>query len=100
MIGVLELHIKMTATSEAAIFSRILEPEKPMLSPDAARSILALDFTPSDRQRMNALAAKARAGTLTAEENEELDNYLRVGDLLAIMQSKARRSLQKDNSSP
>jgi hypothetical protein len=47
---------------------------------------------------MNALAAKARAGTLTNEENEELENYLRVGDLIAIMQSKARRSLPNDNS--
>jgi hypothetical protein len=84
----------MTTNSEAAIFRRVLEPEKPMLSPDAAHSILALDFTAEDRERMNALAAKAREGTLTSDEDEELENYLRVGDLLAIMQSKARRSLQ------
>ena len=83
----------MTTTSEAAIFSRVLEPEKPMLSDDAARSILALDFTQADRDRMNALAAKARTESLTGDENEELDNYLRMGDLLAIMQSKARRTL-------
>lgn len=89
----------MTATSEAAIFSRVLEPEKPMLSPDAARSILALDFTQADQERMNALATKARSGTLTKDENEELENYLRVGDLLAIMQSKARRSLSNGASS-
>jgi len=86
-----------TVTSEAAIFSRVLEPEKPMLSPDAARSILALDFTPEDREYMNALAAKARTGTLTRDEDETLENYLRVGDLLAIMQSKARRTLQDDS---
>ena len=89
----------MTITSEAAIFSRVLEPEKPMLSHDAARSILALDFTPADRERMDALAAKARSSTLTSEEDEELENYLRVGDLIAIMQSKARRTLQNHDSS-
>ena len=83
----------MTTTSEAAILSRVLEPDKPMLSHDAARSILALDFAPADRDRMNELSAKARAGTLTADEDEELENYIRVGDLLAIMQSKARRSI-------
>jgi len=88
----------MTSPSEAAIFSRVLEPEKPMISPDAARSILGLDFTAADRERMNALAAKARAGTLSKEEDEELENYLRVGDLLAIMQSKARRTLQNGDS--
>lgn len=31
-------------TSEAAILSRVLEPHKPTLSPQAARDILALDF--------------------------------------------------------
>jgi hypothetical protein len=49
---------------------------------------------------MNVLAAKARVGTLTGEENEELENFLRVGDLLAIMQSKARRSFQNGVSNP
>jgi hypothetical protein len=88
----------MNATSEAAIFGRVLEPEKPMLSADAARSIMALDFMQMDRERMNDLASKARAGILTNEENEELENYLRVGDLLAIMQSKARRTLQNEIS--
>jgi hypothetical protein len=81
-------------TSEAAIFSRVIEPEKAMLSPEAARSILALDFCPEDRQRMQELAAKARAGSLTTDEQEELDNCGRVGSLLGIMKSKARRSLE------
>jgi hypothetical protein len=90
----------MTTNSEAAIFSRVLEAENPTLSADAAKSILALDFTAADRDRMNALSAKAREGTLTAEENEELENFVRVGDLLAIMQSKARRSMQNGVSLP
>ncbi|MFO0807841.1 MAG: hypothetical protein U0746_04390 [Gemmataceae bacterium] len=90
----------MTTTSEAAIFSRVLEPEKPVMSPDVARLFLALDFPEADRTRMNTLAAKARKGALTAEENEELDNYIRVGDLLAIMQSKARRSIRTGVAHP
>ena len=88
----------MIANTEAAIFRRVLEPDKPMFSADATRSILALDFAPSDRERMNALAAKARSGALTPDEDEELCNYLLVGDLLAIMQSKARRALPNGNS--
>src|SRR5262245_25134970 len=80
-------------TSEAAIFSRVIEPENAMVSPEAARSILALDVCPAERQRMQELGVKARAGILTAEEQEELDNYGRVGSLLGIMKSKARRSL-------
>ena len=71
-----------------------------MLSEDAARSILRLDFTSADRERMNDLAAKAREGSLTSAENEELEHYLRLGDLLAILQSKARRSLPNRQPPP
>ena len=86
----------MTDTSEAAIFSRVFEPERPTLSPEAARSLLALDFSQADRKRMNALSAKARKGTLTAQEERALDNYINVNHLLTIIQSKARRSLGRN----
>jgi hypothetical protein len=81
-------------TSEVAILSRVLEPDKPTLSAMAARDILALDFRPADKERMRMLSAKARAGTLTPDEQVAIDNYERVGHLLNIMQSKARRSLK------
>ncbi len=81
-------------TSEVAILSRVLEPDKPSLSPQAARDILALDFGPADKDRMRQLSAKARDGTLTPDEQAAIDNYERVGHLLNIMQSKARRSLK------
>src|SRR5438105_3990113 len=90
----------MTDTSEAAIFSRVLEPGKPTLSPQAASSILQLDFSQADRRRMDSLSAKSRKGTLTSEENTELENYINVNHLLTIMQSKARRSLQNNLRSP
>jgi hypothetical protein len=47
---------------------------------------------------MDELAAKARAGTLQAEERAEAENYEHVGHLLALMQSKARRSLHRSDS--
>jgi hypothetical protein len=83
-----------TDTSEAAIFSRIFEPEKPTLSAEAASSLLKLDFNRQDRERMNQLSAKASEGSLTAEEDAELENFIHVNHLLTIIQSKARRSLQ------
>jgi hypothetical protein len=83
-----------TSTTEAEIFSRVFEPEKPNLSPAAARSILQLDFNAADRERMNALAEKARHGRLSPDEDQELNEFIRVGHLLAIMQSKARQSLK------
>lgn len=81
-------------TSEMAILRRIVDPEQPFLFPEAARAILRLDFHAADRTRMNQLAAKNRAGKLTPPEEQELNSYIRVGQMLGILQSKARRSLQ------
>jgi phage gp29-like protein len=43
---------------------------------------------------MRELLAKAKKGTLTANEEVEMDNYERVGHMLSLMKSKARRSLK------
>jgi hypothetical protein len=66
-----------------------------MISPEAARDVLGWDFDPADKERMRQLSAKARAGTLTAEEDAEAGRYELVGHLLNILQSKARRSLKR-----
>jgi hypothetical protein len=85
----------LTTTNEAVILRRAIEPNRPTLSAAAARSLLAIDFSPEDKDRMRELAAKARAGQLTADEQAEIDAYGRVGSLLSILKSKARRSLKQ-----
>jgi hypothetical protein len=86
-------------STEGAIWSRLLEPRKPALSPQAARFFLKLDFAREDKERMRKLAAKAREGTLTSTEREEIDAYGRVGSLLSIMKSKARKALKEISNS-
>jgi hypothetical protein len=81
-------------TSEVSILNRILRPDDPTFSPEGARDILSLGFSESDTQRMRELSARARAGTLTAEEDAEAGRYELLGHLLGILQSKARRSLR------
>lgn len=85
----------MHSAVEAAILGRVIDPETPSLVPDAARSILALDFQPEDQDRMRFLAAKASEGNLTPGEREEMESYNYVGHFLALLQSKARLSLKK-----
>ena len=80
--------------SEVSILNRILRPEDPTFSPEGAQDVLSLGFAESDQQRMRELSAKARAGTLTAEEDAEAGRYELLGHLLGILQSKARRSLK------
>jgi hypothetical protein len=44
---------------------------------------------------MNDLAEKARQGTLTDEERAQIESYERVGHMIGLLQSKARRSLKQ-----
>ena len=85
-------------TSEAAILSRVIRPDSGKWSRQAAESILEFDFPAADLRRMNALAAKAREGSLSAAQEAELDNYRDVGRLLELLQSKARLSLKRSPS--
>ena len=81
-------------TSEVAILNRVIDPDKPTFSPESARDILALDFTQDDKERMHQLSIKAQEGSLTPDEENAINNYERVGHLINILQSKARRSLK------
>lgn len=85
-------------TSEGAILSRILEPDQATLSVAAARAILDFGFTQADTERMRQLSAKAQEGTLNLGEQDEINNYERVGHFLSLMKSKARRSLKARGS--
>ncbi|HEV3260274.1 MAG TPA: hypothetical protein VG013_25695 [Gemmataceae bacterium] len=85
----------MPAGSEVAILSRIIEPDKPVFPPDIARLILQWEFPPADRQHMHELLEKAKAGTLTANEQAEADSYERVGHIISLLKAKARGSLQR-----
>jgi uncharacterized FlgJ-related protein len=56
---------------------------------------LRLKFEAIDQDRVNVLSSKAQEGLLSTNERAELEEYIRVGDLLAMLQSKARASLIK-----
>ena len=81
--------------SEAAIFGRVLANGRKALSPQLARHLLGLTFGEQDKARMHELAVGNQDGALSAEDKEELHHYIKVGHLLAILQSKARQVLKK-----
>jgi hypothetical protein len=80
--------------SEIAVLNRVLQAERPAYSPELAKEILSLDFSSADKYRMNQLAALAREGGLSAAEQAELDGFERVGHIINVLQSRARRSLK------
>jgi hypothetical protein len=85
----------MIATSEAAIFSRIIDADKPALPPSVARMILKWEFSGEDWSRMKLLIEKAEVGTLTRAERAQAENYERIGHFLSTLKSKARSSLKR-----
>ena len=77
-----------------AMLEQLAEMDARGMSPETARTYLQLGFRRSHRQRVDTLSDKAQRGALTPAEDQELDEFIRVGNLLAILQSKARQALK------
>jgi hypothetical protein len=84
----------MIENAESTILARVIAPDEPTLPAAVASELLKWGFPEADKQRMSELAAKARQGTLTAEEQAQTEGYERVSSFLGLVKSKARRSLQ------
>lgn len=89
-----------SAPSLAAIWQRVVRPDKPTFTPEAAREILKLDFDHEARRRISELSAKSGENALSDAEREELERYVEVNDVLILLQSKARFSLTKAGLKP
>jgi hypothetical protein len=83
-----------TENTEAGILARLIQSGQDEISRDAASYLLSWRFDDHDVSRMNELSELARLGALAAEDTTELDSYIHVSNLLAVLQSKARRALR------
>jgi hypothetical protein len=81
------------ATKPAALLGRILQPLGECLTRTSAKRILSLRAEPASRRRIQRLAAKCAAGTLTLEERAEYQLFVEVGDMVALLKAKARQRL-------
>lgn len=88
----------LTPKTEVDVWMGILHPDKD-LSPSVASAILRLSFPKNDISRMRELSAKARAGTLTPEEETAMESFERAGSTLSILKSKARQILKRSRRS-
>jgi hypothetical protein len=79
--------------SEITIFARLLENGSGRLTEDLAHYFLHIGFNERDKARMHELAVRNQEDALTPAEREELIAFGKVGDLLSILKSKARRTL-------
>jgi len=84
-----------SASHEADILRRVVDPHRAGWSREASEAILALALPKRDANRASTLARKACAGSLSAVEASELEDYRHIGRFLELMQSRARLSLKK-----
>ncbi len=91
--------IIQTPKPGTAVLDRVIRMDGDDLSRDAALSILKLSFQQADLDRMHDLAVRGQKGELSKEEQAEIAEYRQVGLLLALLKSKARRSLKRGSSS-
>lgn len=82
--------------SEVAILGRVLT-ESQELTPELARHLLSLRFSPADQARMTGLVEKNKSEQLTDAEQQEMLGYDKAGCLLGVLHSKARQCLRKPN---
>ena len=89
-------------TFAASIWDRVIGADRHALSPDETRALLRWKFPDSDRQRVDQLSEKARAGNLSAAEqhvnepvplNQEFSNIrlLQLGNYAATLTEYRQR---------
>jgi hypothetical protein len=86
--------------AQTAILEQLATLSVRTMEPEIARSLLEFKFDSAQHERVKLLSEKAQQGTLTTNEQSELDEYIRVGTLLGILQSRARQVLKNLEQAP
>ncbi len=82
-----------TGEKEVSILAGILGNGHKQLTREIASYILDLGFTDAEKARMHDLVVRNQKDALSPVEQEELHAFGKAGDILAILKSKARRTL-------
>jgi hypothetical protein len=73
---------------------RLLQPGLGTFSVELSQHLLSVTVSDEERVRMKHLSERARQGSLTDDEQAELDEMLVASNVLMILQAKARSSLK------
>jgi 5-methyltetrahydrofolate--homocysteine methyltransferase len=83
------------AVARMTYLDRMLAPVIQCLTPEVAERLVGLRPGPDLEAHIEALAAKANEGALSAEERAEYESYVEAVDLIGMLQSRARAALAK-----
>ncbi|MBI3418438.1 MAG: hypothetical protein HY043_24370 [Verrucomicrobia bacterium] len=79
----------------AQLLGELVEPLGRALTPSSARELLAVRASDAARARVSELAERCNQGALTPEERAEYRLFVEVGDVVALLQGRARRYLSE-----
>jgi hypothetical protein len=74
---------------------RFLDPVMSCFTPQVAKNLVELRLDPELTARIEYLANRANEGTISPDEDEEYKDYIEGGDVVALLQAKARRFLMQ-----
>jgi hypothetical protein len=79
------------------VLERLLDPISAALNEEAARKLIGIKADAKTRARIAQLARKCNEGELTPEERADYEMYVLAGDVIAILQAKARLLLSRQS---
>lgn len=80
----------MTISLEPTALGRLLRPMSQSMSRELARELVSLKVEEDTQQRYDFLATGRREGTLTPDEEAELQDLVQVNSVLSMLKSEAR----------
>lgn len=82
-----------------SVLDRLLDPVSRCLNIQSAKALADMQADPVAAARIEELAAKCNEGRLTPAEAREYETYVYVGNVIAILQAKARLLLKRHPTS-
>jgi hypothetical protein len=84
--------------STTDLLEQVLDPLVECLTPEAARTVVALRADPELQARLDQLADRANEGSMTPAERAEYEKFRATFHMVTLLQSKARQLLNAQQS--
>jgi hypothetical protein len=81
--------------STSTVLEQLLEPVGRSLNGEAARALIEIKVDRKVQKRIDKLAAKCNEGKLNPDERDEYESFVTAGELIAILQAKARLRMSR-----
>ncbi len=87
-----------TESQSLKALDRLLDPVRDILTPEVALGLTDLRADAATQARLDELAEKNASATISAEERAEYDAMVDAGNVIAVLQAKARSVLKNGQS--